>query len=57
MIHLHARSSYTLLDSALTITQLVQRSKELNFSSVVLSDKNVMFGTMEFYQACVSNNY
>ncbi|MEG2330170.1 PHP domain-containing protein, partial [Anaerorhabdus sp.] len=56
MIHLHARSSYTLLDSALTITQLVQRSKELNFSSVVLSDKNVMFGTMEFYQACVSNN-
>lgn len=53
MIHLHARSSYTLLDSALTISQLIQRSKELNFSSVVLTDKHVMFGAMEFYQACL----
>lgn len=55
MIHLHARSSYTLLDSALTINQLIQRSKELNFSSVVLSDRHVMFGAMEFYQACIQH--
>lgn len=55
MIHLHARSSYTLLDSTLTINQLIQRSKELNFSSVVLSDRHVMFGAMEFYQACIQH--
>lgn len=56
MIHLHARSSYTLLDSALTINQLIQRSKELNFSTVALTDKNVMFGSMEFIKACEKQN-
>ncbi|MEG0177304.1 DNA polymerase III subunit alpha [Anaerorhabdus sp.] len=52
MIHLHARSSYTLLDSTLTIQQLVNTSKSLNFSCVALTDRNVMFGAMEFYKAC-----
>ncbi len=50
--HLHARSSYSLLSSTLSIQQLVQRSKELGFSAVALTDYRVMMGTMEFYKVC-----
>ncbi|MEG0077559.1 DNA polymerase III subunit alpha [Anaerorhabdus sp.] len=53
MIHLHARSSYSLLNSTLTIQQLVQKSKALNFSCCALTDSDVLFGAFEFYQACI----
>ena len=52
MIHLHALSAYTLLNSTLTIDQLINKSKELNFSAVCLSDKHVMYGAMEFKKKC-----
>ncbi|SJZ99628.1 DNA polymerase III subunit alpha [Anaerorhabdus furcosa] len=52
MIHLHARSSYSLLNSTLTIQQLVKTSKMLNFSACALTDNNVMFGAYEFYKVC-----
>ncbi len=51
-VHLHARSSYSLLDSSLSVQRLVQKSKELGFSAVTLSDKNVLMGAMEFNKEC-----
>lgn len=51
-VHLHARSSYSLLNSTLTVKQLVQRSKDLGFSAAVLTDRNVMHGALEFYKTC-----
>ena len=43
MIHLHANSAYTLLNSTLTISDLVNINKEMGFKSVCLSDVNVMY--------------
>ncbi|MFV0380474.1 MAG: DNA polymerase III subunit alpha [Anaerorhabdus sp.] len=50
--HLHANSSYSLLDSSLKIENLVKKSKELGFLSVALCDKGVLMGAMEFYLCC-----
>lgn len=56
MIHLHARSAYTLLNSTLTISKLVRTNKEMGFDAVCLSDKHVMYGAMEFKKACAKAN-
>ena len=53
MVHLHARSCYSLLESSLTIEQLVDRSVQFGFRHAALTDKNVMYGTMKFYKACM----
>ena len=55
MVHLHARSCYSLLESSLTIEQLVERSAQLGFRHVALTDKNVMYGTMKFYKTCMDH--
>ena len=55
MVHLHARSCYSLLESSLTIEQLVERSARLGFRHVALTDKNVMYGTMKFYKTCMDH--
>lgn len=48
MIHLHTRSCYTLLESTLTIDEIIQAAIDNHQTSAVLTDRNVMFGTMEF---------
>ncbi len=50
--HLHARSSYTLLQSTLSIKQLVQEAKTLGYDTIACTDKNVMHGAMEFQKEC-----
>lgn len=52
MIHLHAVSAYSLLNSTLTIDQLVTQTQQLGLKAVCLSDKNVMYGAMEFKKKC-----
>ncbi|MGN1344309.1 MAG: DNA polymerase III subunit alpha [Traorella sp.] len=53
MVHLHVRSSYTLLKSTIRIDNLVERAKELEMSAIALTDLNVMHGAMAFYHACL----
>lgn len=55
-VHLHVRSSYTLLQSTLTIKQIVQLAKEQGYSSVALTDFQVMHGAMAFYHACLKEH-
>ena len=55
-IHLHTRSYYTLLNSTISIQQLVLKSKELGFSHVSLCDKNIMHGPCEFFKLCRAND-
>lgn len=55
-VHLHVRSCYTLLKSTLTIKQIVQSAKEHGYTSVALSDDQVMHGAMAFYHACTEAN-
>ena len=49
---LYNRSSYSLLASCLTIDQLADFAWNNGYQSVGLIDRNVMYGTMEFYYAC-----
>ncbi len=53
MVHLHVRSSYTLLKSTIRIPKLIERAKQYNMSSLALTDLNNMHGAMSFYHACL----
>lgn len=50
--HLSIRSGYSFFNSTIKIEQLVDRAKEYNFSSIALTDENVLYGAIPFYQAC-----
>ncbi len=45
-------SSYSLMESTLTIDELVKTAKELDYHAICLADEMVMHGTAEFFLAC-----
>jgi DNA polymerase-3 subunit alpha len=47
-VHLHVHSSYSLLESALTITKLAELAKADRQPALALTDTDNMFGTLEF---------
>lgn len=49
-VHLHNHSDYSVLDGAITIDKLIERTKELGMKAVALTDHGNMFGAVEFYQ-------
>ena len=55
-IHLHVYSAYSLLSSTATVKDLVSDAKEKGFSTIALTDKNVMYGTMAFYKECLKQS-
>ena len=48
-VHLHVHSQYSLLDGAIRIDPLLERTKELGMSSVAVTDHGSMFAAVEFY--------
>ncbi len=50
--HLHVHSHFSLLDGLSKIDELVTRAKALGFSSIALTDHGVMYGAVQFYNAC-----
>ena len=53
--HLHLHTSYSLLDGAGKIPEMVKRAKELGQSSIAITDHGVMYGAVEFFKTCVKN--
>ncbi|WP_070120530.1 DNA polymerase III subunit alpha [Bacillus marinisedimentorum] len=51
-IHLHVKSVYSLLSSACKLEDLVRQAAESGFSSLALTDENVMYGAAPFYKLC-----
>lgn len=51
MIHLHTRSSYSLLESPLRIERIIELAKMHHQKAVVLTDHVTMYGTMAFLKA------
>ncbi|MBQ7889204.1 MAG: DNA polymerase III subunit alpha [Erysipelotrichaceae bacterium] len=51
-VHLHTRSAYSLLDSTMSVAQIVKRARSLGYRSIALTDENCMHGAMEFYHLC-----
>ena len=51
--HLQVRSSYSFQSSTITIESLCQNAARQNIQALALTDKNVLFGAIEFYQLCL----
>ncbi len=54
-VHLHNHSEFSLLDGAARIDAMVGRAAELGMPAIALTDHGVMFGALDFYEACVRN--
>ena len=52
---LYIKSNYSLLSSLIKIDELIEFAKVNNISSLALADDN-MYGIMEFYKKCKTNN-
>jgi DNA polymerase III subunit alpha len=55
-IHLHVYSAYSLLTSTASVAELVANAKSKGYSALALTDRNVMYGAIEFYKLCKKNN-
>ena len=55
-IHLHVYSAYSLLTSTASVPDLIENAQKKGFSAIALTDRNVMYGTIEFYKLCKKNN-
>ncbi len=53
-VHLHVHSQYSLLDGACKTKDLVKRAKELNQSSIAITDHGCLFGVIDFYSKAVA---
>ncbi|RDY25942.1 DNA polymerase III subunit alpha [Romboutsia weinsteinii] len=49
-VHLHVHTEYSLLDGFSRVKKLVSRAKELNMSSIAITDHGCMFGVIDFYK-------
>ncbi|UQS85431.1 DNA polymerase III subunit alpha [Apilactobacillus apisilvae] len=49
-------SSYSLLQSTISIDNLIEVAKQRGYDSLALTDENVMYGSIEFYNKCIQNN-
>lgn len=54
-VHLHIYSSYSLLQSTLRPEELVKLAQEKGFQALALTDRNVMYGVIPFYKACLKS--
>ncbi|RDU36213.1 DNA polymerase III subunit alpha [Neobacillus piezotolerans] len=51
-IHLHTYSAYSLLTSTASIPSLVAAASKKGFKAIALTDRNVLYGAIEFYKEC-----
>lgn len=51
-VHLHLHTEFSLLDGATRIKELVKRVADFNMPAVAISDHGVLYGAIDFYNAC-----
>lgn len=56
MIHLHVRSSYSLLKGSMNIETIINKAEKYQMEAVCLSDYHSMHATMNFYNAALKHN-
>lgn len=52
-VPLQVISSYSLLQSPIRIADLIAEAKDRGYQALALTDLNVMYGAVEFYDACL----
>jgi len=50
-VHLHVHTQYSLLDSAVKIPELMDRTVEMGMPAVAMTDHNNMYGAVDFQKA------
>ena len=55
-IPLHIHSQYSILDSTLSIQDIVEKGSQFGMKAIALTDFSNMFGAIDFYKACISAN-
>ncbi|MBN2479446.1 MAG: DNA polymerase III subunit alpha [Parachlamydiales bacterium] len=53
-VSLHNHSRYSILDSTISVKKLAKLAKENQMSSVALTDMGNMYGTVDFFKACIA---
>ncbi|MBC1970403.1 DNA polymerase III subunit alpha [Listeria marthii] len=53
-VHLQVASAYDLLSSTASIDKLIAKAKEYHYPALAITDKNVLYGVVEFYQKCLA---
>lgn len=53
-VPLHVHSQYSILESTLSLKQIVDTAKKFEIGAIALTDNGNMFGAVEFYKACKS---
>lgn len=53
--NLHLHTEYSLLDGACRIGDVVARAKELGQTALAVTDHGVMYGAVDFFNACKEN--
>ena len=48
--HLHVHTQYSLLDGAIRIDALLDRTRDFGMNAVAITDHGTMFGVLEFYE-------
>ncbi len=51
-VHLHVHTEYSVLDGFSHIDPLCQRAAELGMPALAITDHGVMYGVIDFYNAC-----
>ena len=54
--HLHVHTEFSLLDGAARIKDLIAQAKNLNMTSLAMTDHGTMYGAIDFYKEAVKNN-
>jgi DNA polymerase-3 subunit alpha len=52
-VHLHVHTEYSLLDGAIRINQMMEKSLKLGMEAVAITDHGNMFGAVQFYDQAV----
>ncbi|MCS6858979.1 MAG: DNA polymerase III subunit alpha [Abditibacteriales bacterium] len=51
-VHLHVHSEFSLLDGASRVADIAQKAAAMDMPAVALTDHGVMYGVIDFYEAC-----
>lgn len=54
--HLHVHTEYSLLDGSGKIKEMVLQAKALGMDSLAITDHGVMYGVIDFYKACITED-
>ncbi|MFH1077542.1 MAG: DNA polymerase III subunit alpha [Pseudomonadota bacterium] len=49
-VHLHVHTEYSLLDGAIRLEKLIQKTQSYGMSAVAMTDHGTMFGAISFYK-------